>query len=158
MKIGVLSDTHLSHVTKELREIYDKHLADKDIILHAGDIVSIEVVDFLRRKEFYGVHGNMDPSDVKDVLPEKMEIKIGRYNLGLVHGFRHPYGQEERIRSEFNDVDIIIYGHSHRAINHEKEGVLFFNPGTATGFSSRESNSIGVLELGDTIRGKIIEL
>lgn len=158
MKIGVLSDTHLNRVTEELREIYDKHLADKDIILHAGDIGSIEVVDFLKRKEFHGVHGNMDPSDVKNVLPEKMEIKIGQYNLGLIHGHRHPYGQEDRILSEFNDVDIIIYGHSHRAVNHEKEGVLFFNPGTATGFSSRDFNSIGILELGDTIRGEIIEL
>ncbi len=158
MKIGVLSDTHLNHVTEELKGIYDKHLADKDILLHAGDIVSIEVLDFLRRKKFHGVHGNMDPSDVKDVLPEKMEIKIGPYRLGLIHGYRHPYGQEDRILSEFNDVDIIIYGHSHRAVNHEKEGVLFFNPGTATGSSSHDINSIGVLELGDTIRGKIIDL
>ena len=145
-------------LSKQLKEIYDKYLADKDIILHAGDIVSFEIVDFLRRKEFHGVHGNMDPSDIKDVLPEKMVVKIGPYNLGLIHGYRHSYGQEDQIRSEFNDVDIIIYGHSHRAVNHVKEGVLFFNPGTATGFSSRDSNSIGVLELGKTIRGKIIEL
>ncbi len=158
MKIGVLSDTHLNRVTEELKEIYDKHLADKDIILHAGDVVSIEVLDFLKRNNFHGVHGNMDPSDVKDVLPEKMEIELGPYRLGLIHGYRHPYGREDRIRSEFKNVDIIIYGHSHRAVNHKKDGVLFFNPGTATGFSSSDSNSIGVLELGDIIRGEIIEL
>ncbi len=158
MKIGVLSDTHLNRVTEELKEIYDKYLADTDIILHAGDIVSFEVVDFLKRKNFHGVHGNMDPSDVKEVLPEKMKLQIGPYNLGLIHGYSHSYGQEEQIRSEFNDVDIIIYGHSHRAVNHVKEGILFFNPGTATGFSSHDSHSIGILELGDTIRGEIIEL
>jgi putative phosphoesterase len=61
MKIGVLSDTHLNHVTNELKEIYDRYLSDTDLILHAGDIVSIEVVDFLSRNKFHGVHGNMDP-------------------------------------------------------------------------------------------------
>ncbi|MBW1827869.1 MAG: metallophosphoesterase family protein, partial [Deltaproteobacteria bacterium] len=58
----------------------------------------------------------------------------------------------------FNEVDVIIYGHSHQAESHEREGVLFFNPGTATGFSSEGLHSIGVLELGDSIQGQIIEV
>ena len=55
-------------------------------------------------------------------------------------------------------MDVIIYGHSHRAVSHEREGVLFFNPGTATGFSSEDIHTIGVLELGDSIQGEIIEV
>ncbi|MBW1828850.1 MAG: metallophosphoesterase family protein [Deltaproteobacteria bacterium] len=158
MKIGVLSDTHLNHVTNELKEIYDRYLSDKDLILHAGDIVSIEVVDFFRRNNFHGVHGNMDPSDVQNALPEKRVIEIGPYRIGLIHGWGFSAGLEERIRSEFNEVDVIIYGHSHQAVSHEREGVLFFNPGTATGFSSEGLHSIGVLELGDSIQGQIIEV
>ena len=158
MKIGVLSDTHLDRVTEGFREIYDKYLSDKDLILHAGDIVSTDIVDFLRRKEFHGVCGNMDPSNVQRVLPSKKIIKIGRYRIGLIHGWGISSGLEDRIRSEFREVDVIIYGHSHQAVNYERHGILFFNPGTATGYSSSAFHSIGVLELDDTIRGEIIEL
>ena len=158
IKIGILSDTHLNGVTRQLEEIYKRYLSDKDLILHAGDIISTEVVDFLSRNAFHGVHGNMDPYDVQKRLPGKKTIESGRFRLGLIHGWGSSDGIEDRILPEFEDVDVIIYGHSHRAVNHVKEGVLFFNPGTATGYSSSETHTIGVLELDDTIRGKIIKL
>jgi predicted phosphodiesterase len=78
--------------------------------------------------------------------------------LGLIHGWGSSRGLEERIRQEFKDVDIIVYGHSHCAANHLKEGVLLFNPGTATGYSSSQGHSIGILELGETIHSEIITL
>ncbi|MBU1902405.1 MAG: metallophosphoesterase family protein, partial [Proteobacteria bacterium] len=64
----------------------------------------------------------------------------------------------DRILPLFDNVDVIVYGHSHVASNHTRDGVLFFNPGTATGYSSSGIHSIGVLELGDYVRGKIIVL
>lgn len=158
IKIGVLSDTHLNKVTREFRRIYDKYLADKDMILHAGDHVSKDVVDFLSRKDFHGVHGNMDPVEIKESLPAKKIIELGPYRLGMTHGWGPSVGLEGRIRPEFRDVDIIVYGHSHHAVNHIKDGVLIFNPGTATGFSSNGMHTIGVLELGDTINGEIIRV
>jgi len=133
-------------------------LSDKDVILHAGDIVSTEIVDFLSRKEFHGVHGNMDPPEVKELLPSKKVIELGPYRLGLIHGWGPSAGLGDRIWSEFQRVDVIVYGHSHHAANHIREGVLLFNPGTATGFSSSGIHTIGVLELDDTIRGEIISL
>jgi putative phosphoesterase len=160
IKIGVISDTHLNGVTGEFNRIYNEFLADKDLILHAGDVVSAEIVDFLGRKDFHGVHGNMDPLEVKKMLPAKRILKLGPYRLGLSHGGGPSAGLEERIRSEFrdHDVDIVVYGHSHHAVNHVREGVLLFNPGTATGFSSSGIHSIGILELDDTIHGEIITL
>ena len=159
IKIGVISDTHLNGVTKEFAAICEDHLFDKDLIFHAGDIVSTEVVEFLGKKEFYGVHGNMDPMEVKDMLPAKKIIEIGPYKLGLIHGGGPSSGLEERVRNEFFGVDAIIYGHSHHAVNHVKEGVLLFNPGTATGFTSSGIHSIGVLEVDDDgIRGEILPL
>lgn len=154
--IGVLSDTHLHDVTKELREIYDNYLSEKDIILHAGDIVSPEIVGFLSRKTFHGVHGNMDPPQVRELLPRKKVLELGPYRLGLIHGWGPSAGLEDRICSEFHDVDVIVYGHSHHPQNMIREGVLLFNPGTATGFSSSSRHSIGMLELSDAIEGEII--
>lgn len=158
MKIGVLSDTHLHEVTQEFRKIYDTYFSDKDLILHAGDLVCPEVIDFLGRRSFHGVYGNMDPADVKKRLARKKVIELDPFKIGLIHGWGTSDGLEDRIRPEFAGVDIIVYGHSHSPVNHMKEGVLLFNPGTACGFTFSGLHTIGILELDDTIRGEIITL
>ena len=158
MKIGVLSDTHLHRMTPEFREIFDHFLSDVDAIFHAGDFVSAEIVEFLSRKRFHGVHGNMDPIEVKEMLPRKEAIQLGPYRLGLIHGWGSSSGLEQRIQTEFQNIDIIVYGHSHKAANCLKDGVLLFNPGTATGPTFSEEHSLGLLELGDTIRSEIIPI
>jgi putative phosphoesterase len=132
------------------------HLSQVDMIIHAGDIVSPHVIDFLKRKAFHGVQGNMDPLETKGLLPEKKIVTVGRHRLGIIHGWGPAGGLEDRILPLFANVDAIIYGHSHVAANHIKEGVLFFNPGTATGYSSTGLNSIGILEVSETIQGRII--
>jgi putative phosphoesterase len=78
--------------------------------------------------------------------------------LGLIHGWGAASGLEERIMTEFQAVDVIVYGHTHIAANHVREGIVFFNPGTATGYSSSGLHSIGVLELDQAIHGNIITL
>ena len=158
MKIGVLSDTHLRGVTKGFREIYEKYLSDKDLILHAGDVVSTEIVDFLSQKNFKGVYGNMDPIAVQKRLSAKSVIELGPYRIGLIHGWGASAGLEDRIWGAFQNVDVIVYGHSHHNANHLRDNVLLFNPGTATGFSSSGTHSIGILEVDQKICGKIITL
>ncbi|HDZ89683.1 MAG: YfcE family phosphodiesterase [Deltaproteobacteria bacterium] len=158
MKIGVLSDTHLHRVTEEFAAICKSHLSEVDMILHAGDVVSAEVVTFLDHGVFHGVQGNMDPPEVRMLLPDKKIIRAGNYTIGLIHGWGRGDDLEDRILPMFPGVDLIVYGHSHIPSNHTREGVLLFNPGTATGYSSRGNHSLGILELGDEIRGKIITL
>ena len=128
MKIGVLSDTHLYQVSQALIHIYDTHLSRVDMIIHAGDIVSPNIIDFLERKVFHGVQGNMDPLETKALLPDKKVIVVGRHRLGIVHGWGAGAGLEDRILPLFENVDAIIYGHSHIAANHVKEGILFLIP------------------------------
>jgi putative phosphoesterase len=157
-KVGVLSDTHLSGVTKDLRQIIDRHLAGVEMILHAGDYVSADLVRFFRTMNFHGVHGNMDVADVRRTLPEREVVQLGPWRIGLIHGWGPPDGIEDRIGSEFPDANVIVYGHSHRPANHERQGVLFFNPGTATGYSKSGIHTVGVLEFGDQVKGEIIEI
>ncbi len=158
MKIGVISDTHLKGVSSQLIDIYQEYFPDVDMIIHVGDLVSIEVVDFLSQKPLHIVQGNMDSLEVKERFPEKRIVEIKGFRLGVIHGWGSPFGIEKRIRSEFHDVHVIIYGHSHRSANHTDKGVIFFNPGTATGFSIGESSSIGILDIGETVKGDIIVL
>ena len=158
IRIGVLSDTHLHRVTPEFRAIYDRYLSDVDLIMHAGDFTSPALVSFLGKGEFHGVYGNMDPLAVKSTLPEKKVVGVGAYRIGLIHGWGSSEGLESRIWDEFDDVDVIIYGHSHKAANHVREGVLLFNPGTATGYTLAGAHSIGLLECGEAVQGDIIQL
>jgi len=134
----------------------DLYLSDVDAIFHAGDFTSVEIVTFLSGRAFYGVHGNMDPEEVKKMLPAKRVIALGGYRFGLIHGWGSSSGLEVRLWGQFQDVDVIVYGHSHRPANHTKEGVLLFNPGTATGFTSSEPHSLGLLECGGSAAGRIV--
>jgi hypothetical protein len=158
VRVGVLSDTHLSRVSRDLEDILDGQLSQTDLILHAGDYVSPEVVRYLSKRSFKGVHGNMDSLELKETLPEKAVIEVGPWKVGLIHGWGPAAGLEEKIRLEFQDVDVIVYGHAHRAANHRENGVLLFNPGTATGYAHSGLNSVGVLEFGETVEGEIIDI
>jgi hypothetical protein len=100
----------------------------------------------------------MDPFEIKALLPEKKIVEVGGRRLGVIHGWGSASGLEDRILPLFPNVDVIIYGHSHIISNHVKNNVLFFNPGTATGYSAAGINSIGILEVSETIHGRIIPI
>jgi putative phosphoesterase len=158
MKIGVLSDTHIHQVSRDFKDLLNRHFSEVDVLFHVGDYTSPGVVDYLSSRTFHGVYGNMDPVDIRAVLPEKKIVQIGNFRFGLIHGWGSPLGLEERVLSQFAEVDVIVYGHSHRALNEMAHGVLLFNPGTASGYTSSGVHSIGILECGDTVKGEIVEL
>ncbi|MBW1721099.1 MAG: metallophosphoesterase family protein [Deltaproteobacteria bacterium] len=158
MKIGVISDTHLRKVTDAFRHLLERYFSDADVILHAGDFVSPEIVSFLSEWEFHGVHGNMDPPEIKQSLPSKKVLELEGVKIGLIHGWGAPEDLEERIWGEFGAVDVIVYGHSHRSANHLRGGTLFFNPGTAMGYALTGIHSVGILTVEDGIRGEIIDI
>ena len=158
MRIGVLSDTHIHKVSKDFRELLEQHFAQVDVLFHVGDYTSPVVVDFLSSRNFHGVYGNMDPVDIRAVLPEKKIVEVGGFRFGLIHGWGSPGGLEERVLSQFAEVDVVVYGHSHKPMNEIVHGVLLFNPGTASGYSSSGVHSIGFLECGDTVEGEIVQL
>ncbi|RLB43672.1 MAG: YfcE family phosphodiesterase [Deltaproteobacteria bacterium] len=157
-RIGVISDTHLRQVTKKFERIYKEYLADKDLIIHAGDIVCEDVIDFLAQKPLKAVCGNMDPFEIRKRLPSKEILEIEGITIGIIHGWGPSAGLEERVLDEIPNADVIVYGHSHNPVNSTKQGVLLFNPGTATGYPSAGFNSIGILEISETVHGEIIKL
>ena len=158
MKIGVISDTHLTGYDKRLRLILESHFQDVDLILHAGDLVDIRVLDSFEGKEVKAVCGNMDPVSVRTFLPEKLILDLEGYRIGLMHGWGTPFNLEAKLLKELGHVDCLVYGHSHKPANRERNGVLFFNPGSAIDNRFTTSSTIGILEIGDSVKGKIIEL
>ena len=66
MKIGVLSDTHLKGFPEHLGECIAHHFKDADMILHAGDVVESNVLDYFADRDVRAVAGNMDSWQLKE--------------------------------------------------------------------------------------------
>jgi hypothetical protein len=159
MKIAVLSDTHIPYAAADLPKKVHEVLETVDAIIHAGDYQAESVMDILQGyADFYGVCGNMDSGTIRDRVPSKRIVTLGPFTIGVMHGWGSPSGLEERILASFkNDrVDAIIYGHSHRAYNEMKNGILLFNPGSPTDTRFTSFQSMGILTIEDSISGEIL--
>ncbi|WP_081828144.1 metallophosphoesterase family protein [Oribacterium sp. FC2011] len=118
MKIAIISDTH-----SLLRPEVEEKLKDCDYILHGGDIASKET--FERLKEIapaYFVRGNADKDWAKDI-PVEQDIELEGYRFYMVHNIKH-------IREDLSGIDFVVYGHSHKYENRQKDGITYLNPGS----------------------------
>lgn len=151
MRIGVLSDTHMRSF-EELPQKLVSALSDVDLIVHAGDLTVLGVLEGLKwLSDVIAVQGNMDSAEVKDILPENDLIEIEGKKIGVTHGSGGSLGMESRVRGMFGEVDAIIYGHTHEPKNKLIDGILFFNPGQAR-------RTFGILTVEADIEGEIIKL
>ena len=133
--IGVLSDTHLLAADKWFLEKAEQCFADADMILHAGDLTSLSVLDVFKGKTIHAVHGNMCGPLTRETLPASRIITVGNFHLVLVHGAGYMPNIEDRLFERFAPVDCIVYGHTHKPVCHRYGPTLMMNPGsfTATG-------------------------
>ncbi len=149
VRIVVISDTHLRTLSEMPTPILTA-LAKVDLIVHAGDFTERAVLEGLRTLgKVKAVSGNMDSSELKEMLPRKELFVVNGRTIGLTHGSGAPWGIVGRIRDMFEEVDIIIYGHSHQATNQLLRGSRLFNPGQAR-------DSFGLLEIDDEIKAEIV--
>ena len=159
MKIGVLSDTHVPAIMPSLPPAVFEIFSGVDLILHAGDIVELAVLDELRTiAPVEAVAGNMDSSEVHLRLPMKKIVSIGRYSVGLIHGKYRIDIQKEMIRKEFETVDLIVFGHSHTPFWGKIDGVYFLNPGSPTDKRFAPYNSVALLDIGDELKAEIVRI
>ena len=118
MKIAIISDTH-----SLLRPEVENKIRDCDYILHGGDIASKDT--FERIKEIapaYFVRGNADKDWAEDI-PVEQEIELEGYRFYMVHNIKH-------IREDLSGIDFVVYGHSHKYENRQKDGITYLNPGS----------------------------
>src|SRR4030043_10548 len=158
MNIGVISDTALREPHPEFKRMIELHFKDVEKIFHAGDFVEWSVAEYLSSlKELIAVCGNMDSEDIRKAFPQKRIVEQKGFKIGLVHGGGSPYGIESRIREEFDDVDAVVYGHTHTPAHHQVKNIYFFNPGSPTR-SFIQGPTLGILHIGEKIEGEIIEI
>ena len=134
--IGVLSDTHLIEPDKWYREKVGQCFADADMILHAGDLTSLSVLEAFAGKTVHAVHGNMCGPKAINSLPASKIIEVGGFRLALVHGAGYLRNIEDRLFDVFAPIDCIVYGHTHRPVCHRYGPTLMLNPGSFTATST----------------------
>lgn len=160
MLIGVLSDTHIPYRAKRLPEIVLNKLNGVDLIIHAGDWQTIEVYDVLRTiAPVEGVAGNTDGEEVIRRLGWKKIIQAGPYRIGIVHG--HGGDRTKTVDRALNtfssdQVDVIIFGHSHIPLLEERDGIILFNPGSPTDKRRQPKYSFGLVQITNQIVAKHI--
>ncbi|MDR6722186.1 MULTISPECIES: metallophosphoesterase family protein [Paenibacillus] len=149
MKIIVVSDTHLPRRARELPEPLVQELSDADLILHAGDWSDWSVYKLLSNyAPVAGVTGNTDPPEVADKLGFSRIVEADGLRIGLVHGHQGSKSTEQNAIQTFagQQVDAIVYGHSHIPVMHTVDDVLVFNPGSPTDRRFQKQYSFGIMK------------
>jgi uncharacterized protein len=157
-RIGVLADTHI-HNLKEIPAALLESLKSVDLIIHLGDFVSLELVDYFKSlNNFHGIAGNHDTHAVKAVLRRSDVIELNGKRLGLLHGYWLPLFCGHRSRALFKKekVDAILYGHTHVIRNEIEDNILWFNPGSASAMWPAPWKTFGILNVGQSISGEIV--
>ena len=160
-RVVVLSDTHLrSGGKRRLPDGAYRALDDAEVILHAGDIVTADLLHELSGfAPTHAVLGNNDLDPTLAHLPEaRLEI-IGGVRVAMVHDSGPRSGREARMRRRFPEAHVVVFGHSHIPWNQPGlDGQLLFNPGSPTERRAQPRHTLGVLDLdaGQVVRSEIV--
>ena len=118
MKLAILSDTH-----GLLRPQVAEHLKTADAILHGGDINRQEIVDQLRQyAPLYIVRGNNDKEWAQSI-PHDLTVTLGGVTFYMVHN-------KKEAPADLAGADVVVFGHSHKYVQEERDGILWLNPGS----------------------------
>lgn len=176
MKIAMVADTHIPVTISELPSRLIEHLGAADFIVHAGDLVCLEVLESLQKvTETIAVHGNADEPDVVRQLPRKQFFTVAGKTIGVIHGNQTPEIEREYLKPDYNydsppvsalykylfnelpGAEIIIFGHLNLPLVKYNSGRLLINPGSVAPYRGRSSFGLLHLDAGG-VETEIIEL
>jgi len=126
------------------------HLEDADVVLHAGDVVTGDLLAALRaRRPVHAVLGNNDAALV-GTLPDGLELELAGVRIAMVHDSGARTGRERRMHRWFPDAQVVVFGHSHEPVDAEGvDGQRLFNPGSAVQRRHQPHRTVGRLELAE---------
>jgi uncharacterized protein len=149
MLIGVISDTH-----GLLRPEALVALRGVEHILHAGDVGDIAILDALREiAPVTAIRGNVDVSGACAELPATDVVELGDKLFYLVHSMR-----DLDIDPVVAGVAMVVSGHSHKASVEVRNGVVFFNPGSAGPRRFSLPVTVGFVTVEDGVEASVMEL
>jgi putative phosphoesterase len=163
MLIAVISDTHMPRGGRRLPDACVERIAAADLLLHAGDLMTVEV---LRELEGIGppvaaVHGNMDTAELRRLLPAERVVEADGARIAMVHDAGPRDGRLERMRRRFEDrADALVFGHSHLPLHgRAADGFQIFNPGSPTERRRAPTHTMGMARAeAGTLEFELVEL
>lgn len=131
----LISDTHLPARAKKLPVAVWDAVDQADVVIHAGDWVSVDLLDELesRAQRLVGCWGNNDGAALRARLPEVARVELDGLSVAVVHETGSAKGREERCERAYPDVDLLVFGHSHIPWDTTTpRGLRLLNPGSPT--------------------------
>ncbi len=161
MELAIISDTHLPRGARAIPEACLERMRAADAILHAGDLVALEVLALLESlgPPVHAVHGNIDEPDVRMRLPAVRVVEAAGARIVMTHDGGASGGRLDRLRRRFPDADAVVFGHSHLPLHEQRDGFHIFNPGSPTDRRRAPAHTMGVATAADgRLRFELVEL
>jgi putative phosphoesterase len=134
----LLADTHHPRRARDMPDAVWSAIASADLVVHAGDWVSVELLDEIQRRSrrLLACYGNNDGPELRRRLPLVARADLGGLRLAVVHETGPTAGRERRAAADYPDDDVLAFGHSHipwDSTTPNRRGVLrLLNPGSPT--------------------------
>jgi putative phosphoesterase len=166
IKVSIIGDTHLK-AFEELPNGILREITNSDWVIHVGDYTFVDVLNGLinlKGNKFIGVYGNADPQSIRDKVQSKEIIEISGKKIGITHPESGGSSgiTESKVLTIFKNenVDVIIYGHTHTPQIIYKNNLLLINPGKGylESIYYGSPTTMVILEIKDEIHGKIKEI
>ena len=134
-RLVLMADTHLPKRAKRLPEALWAAVDAADVVVHAGDWVEPPLLDELeqRSRRLVACYGNNDGAELRSRLPEVARASVAGLRLGVVHETGPSTGREARCQAAYDDLDVLVFGHSHIPWDTTTPaGLRLLNPGSPT--------------------------
>ena len=157
MLLGIISDTHMPGMARQLPTDLLRDMEKADYILHAGDWNSMDVYEQLSQlAPVDGVAGNTDGIEIVTRFGYQKVLEFQSRKIGIVHGHGMRGTTENNALGAFKDeeIDCIIFGHSHVPLIRSVNGVLLLNPGSPTDKRRQPQYSYAILELTEQLKAR----
>ena len=147
----MLADTHAPRRWKSCPPGVAAQLRGADLILHAGDVCTANVLDELSAyAPVRAVLGNNDRPDVAGWgAAETLQFDLCGLRIAMVHDAGPSAGRPARLRRRFPGAGLVVFGHSHIPLDHTEAGQRIFNPGSPTDRRRQPHGTVGVLEIAE---------
>ena len=135
LRLVLVADTHVPKRARALPEQVWTAVEDADVVFHAGDWVSPDLLDEFeqRSRRLVGVYGNNDGDELRRRLPETVNVTLDGVRFSMIHETGQANGREQRCEALFPDADVLVFGHSHIPWDTVAPGGLrLLNPGSPT--------------------------
>jgi uncharacterized protein len=158
VRLLLIADTHVPKRARDLPDEVWECVADADVVIHAGDWISVDLLDRLeaRSRRLLACWGNNDGPELRGRLPETAEAELEGIRVVVTHETGGSKGREQRMDRRFPGTGLLVFGHSHIPWDSvTPAGLRLLNPGSPTDRRGQPTATYLTLEIDDGTLGPV---